>query len=63
MHTSTHGVWSNPACSSRRVGDALSVSLGLAAFPVEEHLLLLFCKGLPLLSVFPAAVQQGQTVL
>lgn len=41
----------------------LSVSLGLAALSVNERLLLLLCQGLPLLSVLPAAIQQGQTVL
>lgn len=44
-------------------GDAPSVSLGLAALPIDERLLLLFSEGLPILSVFLAAVQQGQTVL
>lgn len=41
----------------------LSVPLGLAAFTINQCLLLLFCKSLPFLPVLSAAVQQRETVL
>lgn len=44
-------------------GQRPSVPRGLAAFPVDQLLLLLLRQGLPLLPVPPAALQQGPAVL
>lgn len=52
-----------PSVNFSSAGTGLSVPLGLAAFTIDQCLLLLFCKSLPFLPVLSAAVQQRETVL
>lgn len=52
-----------PSVNFSSAGTGLSVPLGLAAFTIDQCLLLLFCKSLPFLPVLSAAVEQRETVL